>query len=196
MKFIRKLKNIYWSLRASNLRGLMLVVRYNAFHYPILVRKHCVFRNMKYAKAGKHLVISDYVELFINPPKGKKAELIIGDNVSIGRFSSIGCANKVVIGDDVTLAPHVHITDQNHGYDDIDTPIWRQPVVCPGPVVVGPETWLGYGVQVMPGVTIGKHCIIAAGSIVTKDIPDYSVAGGIPAKVIKKYNPLTHDWER
>lgn len=101
MKFIRKLKNIYWSLRASNLRGLMLVVRYNAFHYPILVRKHCVFRNMKYAKAGKHLVISDYVELFINPPKGKKAELIIGDNVSIGRFSSIGCANKVVIGDDV-----------------------------------------------------------------------------------------------
>lgn len=48
----------------------------------------------------------------------------------------------------------------------------------------------------MPGVTIGKHCVIAAGSIVTKDIPDYSVAGGIPAKVIKKYNPLTHDWER
>ena len=194
MGFIRKLKNIYWGVRASNLRGLLLLLRYSTFQYPILVRKNCVFRNLKYAKAGKHLVVSDYAELFINPERGKKAELIIGNNVSIGRFSSIGCANKIVIEDNVTLAPHVHITDRNHGYEDINTPIWRQPIVCPGPVVIGESTWLGYGVQVMPGVRIGCHCVIGAGSIVTKDIPDYSVAAGVPAKVIKQYNPQTCVW--
>lgn len=196
MGLIRRLKDIYWAIRASNFRGFMLMMRHRNFQYPILVRKHCVFRNLKYAKAGKHLVISDYAELFINPERGKKAELIIGNNVSIGRFSSIGCANKIVIEDEVTLAPHVHITDRNHGYEDIKTPIWRQPTVCPGPIVIGRESWLGYGVQVMPGVTIGRHCVIAAGSVVTKDIPDYSVAAGIPAKVIKQYNDRTCRWDK
>lgn len=193
MSLIRKLKDLYWGIRTSNYRGILLILRYRNFHYPILVRKHCVFRNLKYAKAGKHLVISDFAELFINPERGKKAELIIGNNVSIGRFSSIGCANKILIEDDVTLAPHVHITDRNHGYEDVSTPIWRQPTVC-RPIVIGKESWLGYGAQVMPGVTIGRHCVIGAGSIVTKDIPDYCVAAGIPARVIKQYDSQSATW--
>ena len=94
------------------------------------------------------------------------------------------------------FAPHVHVTDRNHTYEDISIPISRQPAVSDGPVLIGRETWLGYGVQVMPNVRIGRHCVIAAGSIVTKNIPDYSVAVGIPAKVIKKYNFETSQWEK
>lgn len=61
---------------------------------------------------------------------------------------------------------------------------------------IGKESWLGYGVQVMPNVKIGKHCVIAAGSIVTRNIPDFSVAVGIPAKVIKKFNLESQKWKK
>ena len=100
-----------------------------------------------------------------------------------------------MIEDDVLLAPHVHITDRNHTFEDISLPIRKQSVVSPGPVRIKSEAWLGYGCQIMPNVTIGKHSIVAAGAIVTRDVPDYSLVAGIPAKIIKQYNLKTKQWE-
>lgn len=191
---LRRLKRLYWNLRATNLRGLCLHLRHKRLALPLLVRGHCRFVNLRHMRAGRHLVIADNVEIFINPPRGQQAQLIAGNNVSIGRHTIIGCANCVVIEDDVTLAPHVHITDRNHSYEDIGTPICRQPAVSPGPVVIGSGTWVGFGAQIMPGVTIGPHCVIAAGSIVTRDIPGYCVAAGVPARVIKRYDPESGKW--
>lgn len=195
MELISRLKNVYWGFRASNLRGIFIKCIHPNLEFPILIRKGCQFKNLKYLNAGRHLVISDHVEIFINPERGKNAKLSFGNNVSIGRYTSIGCANHIIIEDDVTLAPYVHLTDRNHCYADVKIPIWRQPVECPGPIVIGEQSWLGYGVQVMPGVTIGRHCVIAAGSIVTREIPEFCVAAGIPAKVIKQYNFKTQKWE-
>jgi acetyltransferase-like isoleucine patch superfamily enzyme len=83
----------------------------------------------------------------------------------------------------------------NHNYEDIALPISDQGVTT-SPITIEDETWLGANCVVLPGVTIGKHCVIAAGSIVTKDIPPYSVAAGNPARVLKQYNPETKFWER
>lgn len=146
---------------------------------------------------GKMCVLDRYSSIHVNAIDKKMIpSLSIGDNVLIGAYSSIGCSNEIIIEDNVMFAPHVHITDRNHSYDDVTKPINRQPAISPGKVVVGAGSWLGYGVQIMPKVKIGKHCVVAAGSVVTRDIPDYSVAVGIPAKVIKKYNFQTSQWEK
>ena len=114
----------------------------------------------------------------------------------MGKYNDFGCSNKIIIGNDVITAPFVHITDRDHSYEDITVPIMYQSANSKGAVVIKDGTWLGFGVQIMSGVTIGKQSVIAAGSIVTKDIPDYCVAVGNPARVIKKYNLDTQKWEK
>lgn len=83
-----------------------------------------------------------------------------------------------------------------HGFEDPDIPICLQARYGKGPVRIGAESWLGFGVKVMSGVSIGRHCVIGAGSVVTADIPDYSVAAGVPARVIKRYDPASGLWVR
>lgn len=196
-KIVRRLKNLYWDLHGSNWRGRFLAIKYKHLPFRVIVRDKCRFKNLKWVKAQKGLVIGDNVEICLNQADSSVTpKLIFGKNVDIGRHSIIGCSNTIILEDDVLLAPHCHITDRNHRYDILDMPIWRQPIVMPGPTVIKSQSWLGFGVQVMPGVTIGRHCVIAAGSVVTKDIPDYCVAAGAPAKIIKKYNPETSKWEK
>lgn len=114
--------------------------------------------------------------------------LVIGDRCLIGRGSSIVAHRSIVIGDDVWTGPNVYITDMNHGYTDLDLPISQQNQP-EDPVSIGDGSWLGHNTVVLPGVTIGKHCVVGAGSVVTDDLPDYSVAVGVPARVIRRYEP-------
>ena len=80
------------------------------------------------------------------------------------------------------------MTDLNHGYEDLDLPIGRQHQPA-APITIGSGSWLGHGSSVLPGVTIGSHCVIGAGSVVTSDIPANSVAVGVPARVIRHFEP-------
>lgn len=126
---------------------------------------------------------------------GKDSEIIIGDNCYICYYFSILNASKVTIGDDVLIASHVLISSENHGVDpESVTPYMDQPLVSK-PVSIGDGCWIGEKVCILPGVSIGKKSIIGASSVVTKSIPDYCMAVGNPAKVIKKYNFKTHAWE-
>lgn len=111
-------------------------------------------------------------------------ELEIGNNSGIG----IDCEvyGPVTIGDNVMMGPEVVIYTSGHRHDRTDITIIEQGFEEPKRVVIGDDVWLGRRVIIMPGVHIGKGCIIGAGAVVTKDIPEYSVAGGVPAKVIKK----------
>jgi acetyltransferase-like isoleucine patch superfamily enzyme len=79
----------------------------------------------------------------------------------------------------------VYITDQNHDYTDISVPISQQSQPERA-VVIGDSSWIGFGSVVLPGVTIGRHVVVGANSVVTSDLPDYSVDVGVPARVIKK----------
>lgn len=115
-------------------------------------------------------------------------KLYIDENVIIGYNFSCLVADKVNIGRNTILASNVLITTENHGMNpEIEIPYYEQQLIV-GPVSIGEGCWIGEKVIILPNVKIGKKCIIAAGSIVTKDIPDYSIAVGVPAKVIKKYD--------
>ena len=110
----------------------------------------------------------------------------IGDRCLIGKGSGIVGHLSIDIGDDVWTGHNVYITDQNHGYEDITRPISQQ-TQPERAVSIGAGSWLGYGTVVLPGARIGAHVTIGANSVVTGEIPDRSVAVGVPAKVIRRY---------
>jgi len=110
----------------------------------------------------------------------------IGDGTLIGRGSGIVGHRRIAIGAHVFTGHNVYITDANHGYEDLERPIGAQ-FAPPRPVSIGDGSWLGHGTIVLPGARIGKHVVIGAGSVVTGEIPDYSVAVGNPARVIKRF---------
>ncbi len=138
---------------------------------------------------GRDTLIGPYVSLSAGMVPGQ--ELLhegivrIGDRCLIGRHSSIVGHYSITIEDDVFFGPNVYVTDQNHGVADPTMPIGRQST-AEKPVLIGAGSWLGANVVVLPGVTIGKHVAVGAGSVVTKDLPDHSVAVGSPAKVVKQ----------
>jgi acetyltransferase-like isoleucine patch superfamily enzyme len=123
----------------------------------------------------------------------------VSGNVLIGNRTRIGFGSVVIgpvhIGDDVKLAQNVVITALNHNYEDVERPILEQGLYTKQ-IYIGDETCLGANSVVLPGIFIGKHCIVAAGSIVTKNIPSYSVVAGNPARIIKQFNPTTGKWEK
>lgn len=122
----------------------------------------------------------------------------VGD-VIIGNGSRVGIGNVIIgpvrIGDHVIFAQNIVASGLNHGYEDITMPIDHQKVST-APIVVEDECWIGANAVLTAGVTIGKHSVIAAGAVVTKDVPPYSVAVGNPARVIKKYDFEAKAWVR
>jgi acetyltransferase-like isoleucine patch superfamily enzyme len=117
---------------------------------------------------------------------GEGPVLRVGDRCVIGRGSYIVAHHCVRIGDDVFTGPYVYITDQNHGYADPEVPIGRQ---WPqnAAVSIGEGSWLGAGVVVLPGTSIGRNVVVAAGSVVRGEIPGHCVVAGVPARIVREY---------
>lgn len=126
-------------------------------------------------------------------PSISKTGLVIDDGTVIGHFSHIIAYKNVYIGKNVLCADRVFISDCNHEYRDINIPIIAQGIIETRDVIIGDDSWLGENVCVC-GASIGKHCVIGANSVVTKDIPDYCVAVGIPARVIRRYDFELKKW--
>ena len=114
---------------------------------------------------------------------GDGAQIEIGDNSGIGVNCQV--CGPVKIGNDVMMGEDVIILTQNHKFDRLDIPMRQQGYYPSAPIVVGDDVWIGTRVIILPGVTIGKGVVIGAGAIVTKDIPEYAIAVGTPARVIK-----------
>lgn len=110
-------------------------------------------------------------------------QLSIGDNSGIGVNCEVN--GPVTIGRDVMMGPEVVIYTSGHNHERVDIPMRIQGASVPAPVIIGNDVWLGRRVIVLPGVHIGDGCIIGAGAVVTKDIPPFSIAAGVPAKVVK-----------
>lgn len=121
--------------------------------------------------------------------------LEIGDGTSIGNFNHIFATGKIIIGKKVLTADKVYISDNLHSYEDVTIPIMDQKIKQINHVEIGDGTWIGENVCIL-GVKIGKNCVIGANSVVTKDIPDYSVVVGSPAVIIKKFNITANRWEK
>lgn len=128
-------------------------------------------------------------------PQSMKPSLNIGNNFHATRNLVIQCGGSINIGNDVLVASNVFIIDYNHGMDAslscyLDGPLEIHDIK------ISDGVWIGNNVIILPGVSIGKKCIIAAGSVVTKSIPDYTIAAGNPAKIIKYWDPNTKHWLR
>jgi acetyltransferase-like isoleucine patch superfamily enzyme len=141
-------------------------------------------------RVGRDTIIGAHVSLSAGMVPGQElisdAIVTIGDRCLIGRGSHIVGHLGIDIGDDVFTGPNVYITDQNHDFRDPDVPIGRQWPAPERPVRIGSGSWLGTGVVVLPGVTIGRHVAVGAGAVVVDDLPDHSVAVGVPARVVRR----------
>jgi len=124
------------------------------------------------------------------------AKIIFQDHVCIGMGSTISAAKKIEICENVFTARNVYISDHRHEFHDVTVPIAQQGIGHVAEVSIGADTWIGQNVVILPGVKIGRHCVIGANSVVNSDIPDYCVAVGAPARAVKAYNFTSHTWER
>lgn len=150
----------------------------------------------KWLPKSQHSVIAKQLRVFfarrfikygginINIERGATfgSELSLGDNSSVGIDCEI--LGPCSIGKDLMMGPEVVVYTRNHMYKDPDTPMRLQGYEGWRPVTIYDDVWPGRRVMIVPGVTIGKGTIVAAGAIVTKDLPEYSIYAGIPAKVI------------
>lgn len=132
---------------------------------------------------GNNCLLEDAVRLRVGGP-WKKSYIEIGNNTFIGHSTQVNVGSAFKIGSDCMIAPLCVFTDANHGFVDLDRPMKEQPCSY-NPITVMDDVWIGSGVVVLGGVTIGKGAVVAAGAVVNKNIPDYEIWGGIPAKKIK-----------
>lgn len=122
-------------------------------------------------------------------------QLIIGDNVIINFGFTAFVADIIKIGSNCIFAANVTLVSENHGINPESEQPYHAQSLTTGPIFIGEGCWIGQNVVVLPNVNIGAKCVVGANSVVTKDIPPYSIAVGIPAKVIKQYNFEFHRWE-
>jgi len=127
---------------------------------------------------GRQSVVESYS--CINNAVG---DVLIGDHTRIGLHNTI--IGPVTIGSHVNLAQGVVVTALNHNFADASTAIDQQGIDT-RPVVIADDVWVGANAVILPGVTIGRHCVVAAGAVVTHDVPEHTVVGGVPAKVIRR----------
>ena len=127
---------------------------------------------------GRHSVVESFC--CINNAVG---DVIIGDHTRIGIHNTI--IGPVSIGNHVNLAQGITVTALNHNFTDTSKRIDEQGISTKQ-VTIGDDVWIGANAVILPGVTIGRHVVVAAGAVVTKDVPDNCIVGGVPAKVIKE----------
>ncbi|MCA6494073.1 MAG: acyltransferase [Chitinophagaceae bacterium] len=197
-----------WRLIPFALRGLWEKCFMGKSSGWVLVGKQVSIRYAGYLEAGKQLIIEDYAEInarstqkiilgnrvtigkyaIIRPGNlygGEPGEgLRVGDHSNIGPYCYIGCSGFISIGNNVMISPRVSIYAENHVFDSPDATIKSQGVKRES-VVIEDDCWIAANSILLAGVTIGKGSVVAAGSVVTQDVPPYSVVAGVPARIIK-----------
>jgi len=150
----------------------------------------------RYISIGDNVTIGRGTDIYVHPTHSdwKDYMIRIGNNVHIGSHNIIGARKSIVLEDNILIGPHVMIGDHSHHYENIDIPIRLQEVTEGGPVRIERDGWIGANVFILPNVTIGRHSVVGANSVVNRDIPPYSVAVGAPARVIKQYDFELKQW--
>jgi acetyltransferase-like isoleucine patch superfamily enzyme len=144
---------------------------------------------------GKGVLIHEHAWFSVWPSlEGFQPKLVIGDGCNIGRMMHIACIGEITMEDDVLTAAQVFIGDTYHGYADPTQPVIRQPMADPSPVHIGRGSFLGLGCVVLQGVTIGEQGYVAAGAVVTRDVPARTLVVGNPARPVRQYDDTRKEW--
>lgn len=177
------------------LRSKMIDKRIRLIRFPFILR------GRRFVDFGSGLTTGYWCRFEVYPTdNNSRKRLILGNNIQVNDFVHICALDHVEIGDGCLFASHVYISDNSHGrYEGGSND--SSPEIAPdhreyitAPVKIGKNCWLGEGVIVMPGVTIGDGCVIGAHSVVNKDIPSASIAVGSPARVVKQYSREQKKW--
>ncbi len=147
---------------------------------------------------GNSVSLREYAWLSVatEDPSGEPT-IVLEDNCHVGFGSIISAKNRVYLERDVLVGQMVLIVDHNHAYEDINVPVIDQGITEGGTVRIGQGSWIGHGASIIcprGELTIGRNCVIAANSMVVRSIPDYSVAAGSPATIIRQYDPEKQAW--
>ena len=188
--FVSKVSRLYWLMKTQ--------VVYRLFFGKVGTRtvifSPLQLRNARNVFIGRSVTINRHVWLLTLQINGMgNPRMILGDGCEIGHFNHITCVNYVEIGRKVLTADRVHISDNGHGYKSPEVAIVDQPILSKGPVIIGEGTWIGENANVL-SCRIGRNCVIGANAVVTRDIPDFSVAVGVPARVVKRLDLVSGVW--
>lgn len=186
---MRKAIRKYWYLKTQ----YVYKHKFAAVGSGSFIHKPVQLDNVSSISIGSNVYIAEGAWLMGR--EGREQTLSIGSNTTIGHYSHIIGLHSLTIEKDVLIADKVFISDCTHEYKDISTPVIRQKIRMLAPVRIGEGSWLGENVCIC-GASIGKHCVIGSNSVVTADIPDYCVAVGSPARVVKKYSFEKNEWVR
>lgn len=181
---------------------------YRFLMYPALYCKfkkvgiHSIIYSPNLIKGAGYIEIGDYVRIYkglrietVNQEENlNRKKIFIGNHVAIGQYAHIISKAKVTIDNYALLADRVFITDCEHNYCDVEKPVMYQGTRVIKEITIGEGSWIGENVCIL-GANVGKQTVIGANSVVTKDIPDYCIAVGTPAKVIKKYDKENREWK-
>lgn len=156
----------------------------------IYIGKNCSIKGKKNVSLHDGVMVRPNVQIWSG---GGTVE--IGSGSEIGERCRISIANQCRIGQKVLLSPNVYITDCDHEYRNVDIPVIEQGVAHKDNTVsIDDGSYIGINAVIVGNVHVGKHCVVGANSVLTSDMPDYSVAVGSPAKIIKRYSLELHEW--
>lgn len=169
---IVRIIKLFYNLVAKRLPSSYLP----GYHWTRKVRGYC--GRFLLDKAGKNINIEPFVDF-------DYGMVSLGDNSSFGSHSKVsGC----FVGNNVMIGSHFTVIARDHCIDRIDIPMIQQGFTKIRPIVIDDDVWIGDNVTILKGVHVHSHSVIAAGAVVTKDVPEYAIVGGVPAKIIKFRN--------
>lgn len=166
--------------------------RFHAFGWRSRLGRCDMLTNPRAISIGRNVLIRKGARLeAVGSDAGDGPKLIIGDGTAIQFYFHCGAASRVTIGRNVLMGGRVYITDHDHSYDEPDLSARESPRLKVAPVEIGDGAFLGEGCVILKGVRVGKRAVVAANAVVTRDVPDFAVVAGVPARPIRVLSLLT-----
>ena len=180
-------------LMISKIYTFFIKRSFQSFGKKSIIKPFLNFSNPQFISIGNQVNIGNSCRITVSTSFNKlktksttKTKITIGNNVDVGNNTFISANNNIQIGNHVIFAPNVFITDHDHGFSDINKNLHQQSLTDGGYVKIEDNVFLGIKCSILKNVTIGQHSVVGANSVVTKDVPPYSIVAGNPAKIIKK----------
>lgn len=186
-------------MKKSVLRGLANLrnrFRFADYGRDVYIHPKAIISRPEYMAVGDGCRIGAYASVYLHPlEKGHTGPLLVlGKGVFVGIRSIISAHYRVELRDNVLLGPNVLIADAHHRYEDATVPIRNAGMTGKSFVVIDEEAWIGINSCIFRGVTVGRHSVVGANSVVNADVPPYSVVVGIPARVVRRYDHQLQQW--